>query len=165
MIFYQNSIPNGWSLLTGVNDRTIRITNTLSQGGTSGGNVSFTSTFSQRGVPLPSHNHGIQIGGGNHSHDAQTNERGNHIHPLKDGAGGDRTNNITREGGNLAGQGRPTNWVTDSDIIGTAGAHTHRVQLGGGGHGHQAQIVSNGTAGASIDFRVTYINMILCQKS
>lgn len=90
---------------------------------------------------------GLSVGatGGNanaivvsHSHDATTAARGSHIHGLRDGQGGDQTNTITRDGGNLSGQdaqsnadtlGRVNGFFTSTEIMRTAGEHTHPITV------------------------------------
>jgi hypothetical protein len=168
MTFYQNSVPNGWSLLTNVNDRTIRITNTLSQGGTSGGNVSFTSTFTQRGVPLLAHSHNAQIGSnGQHSHNGSTTGNGGHTHSIRSdrGGSGDNVQGMNSNDG-LGVIGKSRNVAFINNKIGSVGNHQHQLQINdNGSHNHGINIGAMGQSTASMDFRVTYINMILCQKS
>jgi len=74
-----------------------------------------------------------------HKHSGTTNSAGSHHHRLKDGAGGDKTNSITSNGGNLSGQDSPANWVDDNSIIEDAGSHTHTLIINnkGGGEAHE----------------------------
>jgi hypothetical protein len=62
-----------------------------------------------------------------HTHTGTTNTGGLHSHDLMDGSGGDRTNSITEDGGNLSGQDNKTVYrsQTTYPIVKADGAHTH----------------------------------------
>jgi len=63
-----------------------------------------------------------------HKATGTTEASGAHNHRLKDGEGGSNTNTITNNGGNLAGQDRPTNWVDNDSIIEPTQNHTHSFE-------------------------------------
>ena len=81
MLFYQASAPTGWTKLTTDNNKTLRVVS--GSGGGSGGTNTFTSAFSERSVPVPTHKHNAsaEIQSANHSHGGSTNTaNANHSH-------------------------------------------------------------------------------------
>ena len=81
MLFYQASAPAGWTKLTTDNNKTLRVVS--GSGGGSGGTNSFTSAFTERSVPVATHNHNANAGNqtANHTHGGQAvSASANHNH-------------------------------------------------------------------------------------
>ena len=179
MLFYQASAPTGWTKVTsGINNKALRVV-TGSTGGTVTGTKTFTSTFTSRSVPLLEHNHtatianngshthtGSTADAGEHNHDASTNTQGNHDHSYatNQGTGGGKGDGGADTGSrnattNQAGSHSHTVTVDD------AGEHNHTVSVeSAGSHNHTITIDDEGTASASMDFAVSYLDVIVCTK-
>jgi len=171
MLFYQTNAPTGWTKLTNHNNKALRVVS--GDGGGSGGNNSFTSTFTTRNVPLLEHNHTASSGDNNV----------NHTHAVGDAntttGSADVTHSFTAvtsinenkglsidSGGNEVGKEyRYTATTTDFE---EAGVHSHNINLTSAtqstNHNHPITINNAGSSGASIDFRVSYIDVILASK-
>jgi len=81
MLFYQASAPAGWTKITTDNNKTLRVVS--GAGGGSGGTNSFTSAFTERSVPVATHNHNANAGDqtANHSHGGEAvSANANHNH-------------------------------------------------------------------------------------
>lgn len=82
MLFQQTSAPTGWTKQTTHSDKALRVvTGTVGSGGTS----SFSSVFSSRTIPLPSHTHdgSTSVESTSHTHSGSGNtggESNNHTH-------------------------------------------------------------------------------------
>ena len=128
------------------------------------------------------HNHGVAIGengthahsynGGNHSH-AITDD--GHKHTLKGGGSNDDSGNNVPASNNNGKSHSSTNKVKTGISIDEAdisiaiqgnGTHKHGVNVGNqsANHKHTVTIAKEGTAGASMNFEVKYIDVILCKK-
>jgi hypothetical protein len=170
MIFYQANAPLGWTKLTTDNNKTIRVVN--GSGGGSGGTNTFTSAFSQRGVPLEYHEHALTIGGndGNHTHDGSTsnetqahnhagstsNENAYHNHGINSGgAGGSFITSINFNNGDYDSDGKKDAFQTAStskanvnysqqNVKGNNANHSHTMSLGNESSQHQHVFTSQG---------------------
>jgi len=194
MLFYQTAAPTGWTKLTVDNNKALRVVS--GSGGNSGGNVSFTGAFTNRSVPLPSHNHSASSGNqsANHTHTAAANSAtaahshggsasgGGHGHSgsgsvyvgvlgtnSATGAGGGNNTYVT--GDNKGNQvfGVSVGGGGHSHSVGTNTAnapHAHPVSIGSqsSNHSHSITVASEGTSGASLNFQVQYIDVIVCRK-
>lgn len=142
MLFYQAAAPTGWTQVTSVNDRALRVSN--STGGGTGGAVAwstyFTGTYSVGSTAIteaqmPSHTHGINDPGHTHSLTLYTTATG---------AGAN--------GGNAHFSG-------ENNVIGTPTATTSSsgtgvtIQYTGGSNGHTHTIPS-----------LQYATVIFCSK-
>jgi hypothetical protein len=135
IVFYQASAPTGWTQVITHTNKSLRVVN--GTGGGSGGTYSFTDTFTNRAVPLPQHAHSGNTGymSANHAHDYAYFNPGN--------GGGFRTS-----GGNYY-NGFNTNY--------TGGVTAD--------HYHGFTTDQQGTAGATMDFTVQYVDVIMCSKA
>ena len=145
-VFYQATAPTGWTKVTTHNDKALRVVS--GTGGGSGGTTAFTTVFTSRGVPLQSHSHGINDPG--HSHGI--NDPG-HVHTYSRSG----NNNQILQGG-VSG---PCNSGLE-DNINTGGSGTG-ISINGNGAG--IGINPSGTADATMDFAVQYIDVIICSKN
>ena len=128
------------------------------------------------------HKHTVNIGdnglhehsynGGNHSHGI--NDDG-HKHTLKGGGSNDDGGNQVPGSNNTGPKFSSTNKqktginINEQDISITIlgnGKHTHGATVGNqsANHNHTVTIGNQGTAGASMNFEVKYIDVILCKK-
>ena len=154
MLFAQTAAPTGWVKVTTYNDATLRV---VSGAAGSGGSVAFSTVFSSAvAVPLLQHTHSISDPGHGHS----VND-GGHVHGT--GVGGEFV---------VQNTGIQTNLQATSAVVaptsqaqtptGTAGATTG-VVINGNGTG--ISVNNSGTAGASLNFDVTYVDVIIATKS
>jgi hypothetical protein len=132
---------------------------------------------------------------GGHNHDFSTNSAGSHQHSMNQygsgseaggyglypnsapygGAFGDRpkvngsASDYTNSAGDHSHSGSTTSVGNHNHSGTTAGmnrSHYHDFATQTGGeHGHSLTINNNGTASASMDFRVQYIDVIICSKN
>ena len=180
MLFYQSNAPTGWTQDTSsVNNRALRVTS--SEGGNSSGNMGFTEAFAaSRNVPLEQHTHEANAGNqsANHNHTGETSEHGGHQHGITDPghsheyrmavaekeSEGENENSVVN---NLQEEGRTTEESTTGISIKTGGAHQHEVSIGNqsANHNHTITVENSGTSGASMDFQVRYLDVIICTKN
>ena len=180
MLFYQSNAPTGWTQsTTAVNNRALRVTS--SEGGNSSGNMGFTEAFAaSRNVPLEQHTHEANAGNqsANHNHTGETSEHGGHQHGITDPghsheyrmavaekeSEGENENSVVN---NLQEEGRTTEESTTGISIKTGGAHQHEVSIGNqsANHNHTITVENSGTSGASMDFQVRYLDVIICTKN
>jgi hypothetical protein len=151
MLFQQTSAPTGWTKVTGVNNRALRV---VTGDAGSGGTESFTAVFaSDRSVPLPQHSHGITEpnNGDGHSHGiTEPNNGKGHQHSY------DRSSSGTGTSGGSTGvfdfnQSSNTNFST-------TGISINRSTTG-------IKINNAGTAGATMNFAVRYIDVIIAERN
>ncbi len=89
-----------------------------------------------------------------------TNSAGGHSHD--GGTGGQSANH--QHGGTTAGMSADHNH--SGTTSGGGGSHSHDFTTqSGGSHNHSITVNNNGTAGASMDFAVQYIDVIICSKN
>ena len=179
MLFYQSAAPTGWTKLTSQNNKALRVVS--GTGGGTGGNNTFTSAFSNRAVPLLEHSHSANAGNqsANHSHGGTTDGGGAHGHNISDPGHRHnyrpRRNEDRKSDGNTStadnndeniANAQTENALTGISIVST-GNHTHSFNTGGNNanHNHTITVVKSGTSGASMDFRVQYIDVILASKN
>jgi microcystin-dependent protein len=161
MLFQQSAAPTGWTKDTSQNNKALRVT---SGNVTTGGNLSFTSAFSSRGISgsvanhtlttaqMPVHSHGFSDPG--HSHGI--NDPG-HTHQvdaaLPTGASdsGDGDEDIKRS--TLTTTRSFTGISLNSAFTGASIGN----QGGGGAHNH-------GFSGNNLDMRVQFVDVIFAQK-
>jgi len=138
LLFYQANAPTGWTKVTTQDNKALRVVS--GTGGGSGGSSSFTSVFTSRGVPLPQHAHGGNTGG----------ESDNHVHGYTNPKVGD-----------LAGLGY------DESGSAVEYPYDNASATGGTSNGHYHGFVTDhaGTPGASMDFAVQYIDVIIASKN
>jgi len=205
MLFYQASAPTGWTKVTTHNNKTLRVVS--GSGGGSGGTNSFTSAFSERSVPVPTHNHTASAGdqSANHTHGGEAvTAAANHSHSGSAGfqnvphnhginAGGVNGSFITGLNYNRSdfdSDGRKEAVTDISFNKGGVGYSNQNVQQGNAGHshsistnaanadhGHNLSInaqnadhqhtITVGNTGTvnNMDFRVQYIDVIICKKN
>jgi len=108
----------------------------VSGSASSGGSTAFTSVFTSRGVPLPEHSHGVADPG--HAHNIYTGRNDNPNYHERGNQRGHIGNGWTQYD-NLGG------WVI--------------------GSGTGISIANAGTAGASMDFAVQYVDLIIASKN
>ena len=148
MLFYQANAPTGWTQVTTQNNKALRVVS--GTGGGTGGTSNFTSVFTSRGVPLlehthsiydPLHYHGVSDPGHNHSMIWYT------------------TNSPSNGTNYASGTNDP---ATGTFVKGTSVAVTG---IGINANSTNISINASGTPGATMDFAVQYIDVILCSKN
>jgi hypothetical protein len=148
MLFQQTFAPTGWTKdTTSVDNRALRV---VSGTAGSGGTTPFTSVFaSNRSVPLPQHSHGITEPNDGQGHSHSINDPG-HNHEYS------RRSTADRDGGSRNSGDSDLEDVT-TDPSGT-GISINRSTTG--------IIIKNaGIPGASMDFAVQYIDVIIAQRN
>ena len=166
MLFYQASAPAGWTKLTTDNNKTLRVVS--GSGGGSGGTNSFTSAFSQRSVPVPTHNHNANAGnqtanhshGGeavsanaNHTHGGASNAaNAAHNHGINAGAvNGTFVTNVNWSKGDFDSDGKKEAINNISTTSGGVGYAQQNVQAGNANHSHGLSInAANATHGHNL---------------
>ena len=139
------------------------------------------------------HNHSFTTGNqsANHTHTFTTNSVGDHQHIMNlyssgdeaggygmDPAGGfeNRVKVSVNGGNNTVGAGGHDHGGTTAGMSadhnhsgttsGGGGSHSHDFTTqSGGSHNHSISVSNNGTASASMDFAVQYIDVIICSKN
>ena len=207
MLFYQSAAPTGWTKITTQNNKSLRVVS--GTGGGTGGNLSFTSTFDNRSVVLPQHNHTANLSNqtanhtheysgdtgnqsSNHTHGGNTTSNGSHAHNISDPGHnhsyvrrtadnvehGDRSNTAAK---GLDSNSTTGNRTTGISVLSSGSGHQHNLSTGGnsanhkheysgntgaseGTHKHNITIQNEGTSGATMDFRVQYIDVLICSK-
>jgi len=183
MVFYQSNAPTGWTKITTHNNKAIRVVS--GTGGGTGGNTAFTSIFSSsRSVPLLQHSHNANASNqtANHSHtvNANTTSGGGHAHNISDpghnhsyqraGADTVEKGNRSNNARGLGFQTRETwpNQTTGINVSSSGSNHGHNISANAGNnnanHKHNISIGNNGESGASMNFSVNYIDVIICNK-
>jgi hypothetical protein len=141
MIFISASAPTGWSQVTTQNDKCLRVVNNATTGGTSGGTNTFSATLTTKPVSatVPVTINGFSVGNTTLS----TTTIPAHAHPLN-------------SGGNVgASPGSTVNAAAPGSSTGNYG--------NGGGHNHPISYSSaSGPGSSTIDFRVQYVDCIIC---
>lgn len=160
MLFAQTAAPVGWVKVTTYNDATLRV---VSGAASSGGSVAFSTVFSSAvTVPLPQHSHNISDPG--HAHGV--NDPG-HNHGISDPghSHGADLFDASFAGSWACGGNSVTGFgVTNGSGtgIGINGAATN-IGIAAAGTGISVQ--TSGIAGASLNFDVTYVDVIIATKS
>ena len=125
------------------------------------------------------HNHtGSTANAGEHNHEGSTNTQGNHDHSYStnNGTGGGKGDG----GADTGSRNASTNQAGSHShtlSIGNAGSHNHTVSVqnagehnhtvsveSAGSHNHTITIDQEGDTGASMNFAVQYLDVIICQK-
>jgi hypothetical protein len=146
MLFQQTSAPTGWTKdTTSVDNRALRV---VSGTAGSGGTTPFTDVFASRTVILPRHSHGIIEPGGGKGHSHGITDPG-HVH-----------SGVINDSGRTAdGPGNPD----DADYLRNTASATTGISINRSTTGI---IIKNaGIAGASMDFAVQYIDVIIAQRN
>jgi len=169
MLFFQAAAPTGWTKSTTHNNKAIRIVS--GSGGVSAGSTGFTTVFTSRTPSGTVSVSGSNTGGSVSSHTLTTAEIPSHTHTINDPGhshatyatdDGGRNDNTTAQGGQTYLQGGYNTLSATTGIsINSSG--------GGGGHTHGFTNPSwSGSAsftGSSLDFDVSYIDVIVCSKN
>ena len=152
------------------------------EGGNSGGNMAFTNAFDERSVVLPQHNHEASAGNqsANHNHTVNIESAGDHKHQIDDPGHSHPYEDSTAQlsGSKFGDEGEPLminntdqERTTSNSNIGIneteeAGSHEHEASAGNqsANHNHTITVENTGTSGASMDFRVRYLDVIICRK-
>lgn len=142
-VFFKSTAPTGWTIVTGQNNKALRIVSQSSgAGGSSGGSNGFTSAFTNRpasvNVPVS-----INWSVGNRS--LSTNTIPPHNHDVFNG------------GNTGTSPGNSRTVVNPGNVTGYYG--------NSGGHNHPVSYTANGPFSTSLDMRVQYCNVLLCQYS
>lgn len=163
LLFIQANAPTGWAKESNVafNNAALRIV-TGSGGGVVDGSA-FTAVFASRAVPLPQHSHS----------GTTNNQSANHTHTGSTGGHSvDHSHTVTlpNASGTSGSSGRfyannpsgTTSWTTS----GTSANHSHSFTTDGvsSDHNHTFGTSSEGTAGATMNFAVRYVDAIICTK-
>jgi len=186
MLFYQADAPTGWTKLTSENNKALRVVS--GNGGSSGGNNTFTSMFSQRTVILPEHTHTASSGDNNVNHTHAVGDSSTttgttdiaHTHTVDNGDSftavtsiSERTGLTIDSGGNEVGReyrytANTSDFTPNITVDSGGGSHSHNINLTSAiqssNHNHPITVDNTGTAGATMDFRVAYIDVILASK-
>ena len=145
-IFFQLGAPTGWSKLTTHNDKSLRVVSGTGGGsGPPGGGTAFTSVFPNSTIPLSFSGtvSGVTIG----NHTLSAAQLPSHSH-ANGGAIG-----LTAGGGDVAaGAGWTRTSPGSSGNSPNGGSHTHPFS-------------GSASFSTSLDLRVQYIDVILCQFS
>jgi len=183
MLFYQSNAPSGWTQITSsVNDRALRVVS--SEGANSGGNMNFSGAFrSSRPVPLLQHNHNANAGNqsANHSHNVSIGDAGDHKHSISDPEHNHTYEDsqaqlsgskFGAEGEQLMASNEDESRTTESANTGIneteeAGVHNHNANASNqtANHNHTITVTNAGTSGASMNFAVRYLDVIICSKN
>jgi hypothetical protein len=144
VIFCEVSAPTGWTQVTTHNNKALRVVNTNGAG--SSGNVSFTSAFSIQPI---SGNVPVTITGlAGNPHTLAPGEIPSHTHPVNSGG------NVSCAPGSPA-----AGFVT----VVAPGSVTGNNPGGGGAHGHPVTYTAaNGPFSTTMDLRVAYVDVIIC---
>jgi hypothetical protein len=180
-LFYQSNAPTGWTQdTTSVNNRALRVVS--NEGGNSGGNMAFTNAFAERTVVLPQHNHEASAGNqsANHNHAVEIESAGNHKHEINDPGHNHPYEDSTAQlsGSKFGDEGEPlminnTDQERETSTRNTginetenAGSHEHEASAGNqsANHNHTITVENTGTSGASMNFEVRYLDVIICSK-
>lgn len=143
VIFCEVSAPTGWTQVSTHNNKALRVVNTSGAG--SSGNIPFTSAFTTQPI---SGNVPVTITGlAGNPHTLSAAEIPSHSHPVNSGG------NVTVGG--------------SAPIVGAAtvpGPGTSTGNTGGNGaHGHPVTYTTaNGPFSTTMDLRVSYVDVIIC---
>ena len=180
MLFGQTSAPTGWTKLTVHNDKALRV---VSGSVGSGGSISFSAAFTNRGASGTTSATGIsgttgatgvaaytdyrQVSGSVNYHVLSWNEMPAHAHNITygtndvNGGGGQYPAYFNRTGLNKSSDSAGANWGHNHGFTGDyhqhyfdAGAHSHSFNAGS--HTH--------TFSTSIDMSVQYVDVIMASK-
>ena len=144
MLFAQTAAPVGWVKVTTYNDATLRV---VSGTAGNGGSVAFSTVFSSAvTVPLPQHAHGINDPG--------------HSHGVSDPG---HSHSYTDFFSSSSGFGYDVGTIRPNPSGAGTGASGTGISINGSGTGISVQ--NSGTAGASLNFDVTYVDVIIATKS
>ena len=181
MLFYQAAAPTGWTkVTTNVNNRALRVVS--GTGANDGGNMAFTNAFDERAVVLPQHNHNASAGNqsDDHNHTVTISTHNGHKHSIDDP--GHAHNYVDTRGelindeegedekGEHAINEQETKTTSNANTgineTQNAGEHSHNANVSNqnSNHNHTITVQNAGTAGASMDFRVRYLDVIICTK-
>lgn len=140
-LFIQSSAPVGWAKSTFHNDKTLRVVS--GTGGGSGGSITFTSAFpnSVKTVSVPS----VPVSGTVGNHTLSITELPSHSHSSA-------SIGLSPGGGDV---GSGAGWNRFFPAFGSDGA--------GGSHGHPWS--GSFAFSASMDFRLQYVDVIICKFS
>jgi hypothetical protein len=148
LLFAQTTAPAGWTKSITHDNKALRV---VSGTAGSGGSTEFTSVFRNRGVPLPEHSHVVSDPG--------------HAHPIYDPGHyhGYQYSDLNNR-----------RWVGSGDsdfpVDGNSGGGNTTTSTQGTGIGIYGNVtgiwINNaGTAGASMDFNVAYVDVIIATKN
>jgi len=145
VVFYQAAAPTGWNTpATQYGNHALRVVASAA-GGTSGGNIDFTSALSSKPISanVPVSVSGLGVGGVQ----IGSSTMGQHAHPANNG--GNQSNNSP-----APNRGTVTKVAPGSSTgnTGNSGSHAHPVSFPGG----------NGPINTSMDFNVSYVSVIYC---
>lgn len=173
MVFYQAAAPTGWTKVTGIDNRALRVVD--GTGGGTGGSVGFSTLFGRTATDdhtltaaeMPVHNHGGATG-------TVSND---HTHPFSGTTSAESANHVhgyTAPGAlQAAAAGADflalTSAVSAALTGGTSANHSHTYSgwTGGISTNHSHTISNAGSGGShshNIDMRVTYIDVIVCER-
>ena len=183
MIFQQTSAPTGWTKdTTNVNNRALRVVSGTAGSGPSSGGISFTNAFTSRTVSGTTGDKtaGGSIGGSTGSTTLSSNQIPSHFHrTFRSGNHGEQRNNSNLSSNNYPGSGTGASDIYESYNIVASNSVANRGKTsntgGGGGHTHGSGSYSfSGTSHThgdgsyafsdTLDLRVKYLDMILCEK-
>ena len=181
MLFYQSDAPTGWTQVSNndVHNHALRVTK--NEGGANLGNRNFNAVFDEQSVPLLQHDHDASAGKNDedHSHSVTIDSGGVHSHEITDPGHGHQYEDTVAttseakygdEGDPLKDENKEDEDNTESSETGitidNAGGHSHTttVDTQDTNHKHTITVGESGTDGAVMDFRVKYLNVIVCTK-
>lgn len=164
-IFYQSSAPTGYTQVTSVNDRVLRVVS--GSGGGSGGSWTITGLTSEEHIltvdEMPAHSHTGSTGNDSHSHSGTTGSDshshsisgGSHSHSFdfRDSAGGNSsTAFLSVEGSNPLTTGSDVGPSTATSSVRSSGhghsvgsdSHSHSFSTGSDTHNHSVSVSNTG---------------------
>jgi hypothetical protein len=145
-VFYSASAPPGWSQVTTHNDKTFRIVSGTGAG--SGGAISFTGAFPNAGAVPFSSGVGVTLNLAVNASTIAISQFPPHQHPANEGSG----NTANTFPGSVNAQAGGTGGPVNSGSAGATFGHAHPI-------GYTS---ASGTWSSSLDLRVQYIDVIIC---
>ena len=180
MIFQQTTPPTGWTKDTSdTNQRALRV---VSGNVGDGGSVDFTTAFGSKSVSgsVSGSISNTTVGGSVGNTTLSSNQIPSHFHrTFRSGNHGEQRNNSNLSSNNYPGSGTGASDIYESYNIVASNSVANRGKTsntgGGGGHTHGAGSYSfSGTSHThgdgsyafsdTLDLRVKYLDMILCEK-
>lgn len=179
MLFYQAAAPTGWTKVTGIDNRALRVVD--GTGGGTGGSVGFSTLFGRTATDahtlttaeMPGHTHTGATGfvSNDHTHAFSGNtgtESALHKHDYYL-AGGPAAADASDGGGFFNALTTGVGSITQTSDNNPLHTHAYSGNTGGvsANHNHAFTTDSSGSGGShthNIDMRVTYIDVIVCSR-
>lgn len=174
MVFYQAAAPTGWTQVTGIDNRSMRVVD--GTGGGTGGSVGFSTLFARTATDahtltsaeMPVHDHGgaTSTVSNDHTHtfsgttstESTTHNHGYTYENLFNGCAGSLGSGLyavsSTTTASSGGQSVPHTHSYSGSTGGISANHSHSISNAGSGGSHSH----------TMDMRVTYIDVIVCSR-